>query len=153
MFHCGGRIAFFLMVRGDLSLLAWAGMLTVFVLMIFVLFFMIALICFCILSLFAWHLKASSTWDDVNDEALSIGQQHGLLALETALMSAAMADADASICLRSSLYKLDAKSSSFPEAPRIKLLKTGVFDGTVSPSGQEFISWGPSAAKSSIPKV
>jgi hypothetical protein len=68
--------------------------------------------------------------------------------LDAALISAALAGGKSSICIRSSLYKLRAKSSSVAGAPRIQLLKTGVFDGTVSASGQEFISWGP-AAKSS----
>jgi hypothetical protein len=101
--------------------------------------------CFVPCSLFAWHFKASSTWDAVDHEVLKISRQHGLLAIEAALLSAALADAKTSICLRGSLYKLDATSSSDPEAPRIKLLKTGVFDGAVSPSGQEYVSFGPSA--------
>jgi len=103
---------------------------------------------FCICSLFAWHLKASSAWVAVDEEALNFSHQHGISKLEAAFISAALADGKSSICIRSSLYKLDAKSSSVADAPRIQLLKTGVFDGAVSPAGQEFISLGP-AAKSS----
>jgi hypothetical protein len=66
--------------------------------------------------------------------------------LEAALISAALADGKNSICIRSSLFKLGAKS----DAPRIQLLKTGVFDGTVSPSGEEYISWGPAAKSSAL---
>ncbi len=96
--------------------------------------------------MFAWHLKASSTCVAVDDEARNISRQHGMSNLEAALISAALADGENSICIRSSLYKLGAKS----DAPRIQLLKTGVFDGTLSPSGEEFISLGPAAKSSAL---
>jgi hypothetical protein len=94
-------------------------------------------------SLFAWHMKASSAhavYHGAGDEDVcKISREHGFLAIETALMSSALADGQSSICISGSLFKLDSKAYS----KRVELLKHGLFDGAVSPSGEQFVSFGP----------
>ena len=69
---------------------------------------------FCIFSLFTWHLRASSACVAADEEAANIGRQHGMSVLDAALISAALAGGKSSICIRSSLYQLRAKSAAFP---------------------------------------
>jgi hypothetical protein len=99
---------------------------------------------FCAFSLFAWHMKASpanaTCQEQVQEDVRKISREYGFLSIETALMSSALADGKSSICIGGSLFKLDATAYS---KPRIELLKLGLFDGAVSPSGEQFVSFGP----------
>jgi hypothetical protein len=87
-------------------------------------------------------MKASSAhavYHGAGDEDVcKISREHGFLAIETALMSSALADGQSSICISGSLFKLDSKAYS-----KVELLKHGLFDGAVSPSGEQFVSFGP----------
>ena len=94
-------------------------------------------------SLFAWHVHAAgaaSAFVAADEQVRDISRQHGVPSVDSALIAAALAGGKRSICIGGSLYKLDHNSSS---DSRIKLLKTGVFDGAVSPSGVEIVSFGP----------
>ena len=95
-------------------------------------------------SLFGWHFKGLSTspvGDELVKEARRATRQHEMPAMQAALISAALSDGKSSICVAGSLFKLEIQPD-YDHKVRIQLVKTGVFNGAVSPSGQQFVSYG-----------